>query len=118
MSLEKLPPSAQAAAAQVPLTAQQQQALTKLHKVAQQMESLFVNMLFTEMRKTAPEVSLSGKVSNAEQTWTEMLDQQRSDELAKTDSLGIAKVLEQQLRSSVLANASTEAKASVREEEP
>jgi Rod binding domain-containing protein len=118
MSLEKLPPSAQAAAAQTPLTPQQQQALSKLKTAAQQMESLFVNMLFTEMRKAAPEVSLTGKVSNAEQTWTSMLDQQRSEELAKTDSLGIAKVIEQQLRSSVLGNAGTEAKADVKEVEP
>ena len=79
MSLDKLAPSAQSTAAQAPLTAQQQQALGKLKQAAQQMESLFVNMLFTAMRKTAPEVSLTGKVSNAEQTWTEMLDEQRSE---------------------------------------
>jgi Rod binding domain-containing protein len=118
MSLEKLAPSALSAAAHAPLTPQQQQALTKLKQAAQQMESLFVNMLFKEMRKTAPEVSLSGKVSNAEQTWSEMLDEQRSEALSKTDSLGIAKVLEQQLRSSVLANSSVEAKAKVQEEQP
>ena len=34
-----------------PLTAEQQQALAKLHQAAQQMESLFVDMLFKEMRK-------------------------------------------------------------------
>jgi len=47
-----------------------------------------------------------------------MLDEQRSEALAKTDSLGIAKVLEQQLRSSVLANSSVEAKAKVQEDRP
>ncbi|HEY4439337.1 MAG TPA: rod-binding protein [Candidatus Elarobacter sp.] len=88
-----------------PLTAGQQQALTKLHQAAQQMESLFVGMLFKEMRKTAPPVSLTGngKTSNAEQTFSDMLDEKRSEELAKTGSLGIGAILEQQLRAAVLA---------------
>ena len=37
-----------------PLTNTQQQALAKLHQAAQQMESLFVDMLFKEMRKASP----------------------------------------------------------------
>jgi len=50
------PATGAAAAAQSvrPLTNQQQQALTKLHQATQQMESLFVDMLFKEMRKSAP----------------------------------------------------------------
>jgi peptidoglycan hydrolase FlgJ len=87
---------------QPPLTAEQQQALTKLHQAAQQMESLFVDMLFKEMRKTAPPVSLTGKASNAEQTFGDMLDEKRSEDLAKTGSLGIGAILEQQMRSAVL----------------
>jgi Rod binding domain-containing protein len=86
-----------------PLTPEQQQALKKLHDAAQQMESLFVEMLFKEMRKTAPPVSLTGKPSNAEQTFSEMLDQKRSEALATTDSLGLGKIIEQQLRSSVIS---------------
>ena len=66
------------------------------------MESLFVDMLFKEMRKSAPTTSLTGKVSNAEQTFGEMLDEKRAEELAKNGSLGIGKVLEEQLRGSVL----------------
>ena len=88
-----------------PLTAAQQQALTKLHQTAQQMESLFVDMLFKEMRKAAPSSSLTGKMSNAEQTFGAMLDEKRADELAKSGSLGIGKILEQQLRSAVLGDA-------------
>ena len=84
-----------------PLTGEQQQALAKLHVAAQQMESLFVDMLFKEMRKSAPPVSLTGKTSNAEQTFGEMLDTKRAESLAKTGSLGIGKILEQQLRSAV-----------------
>ena len=85
-----------------PLTNEQQQSLQKLHQAAQQMESLFVDMLFKEMRKTSPPVSLTGKTSNAEQTFGEMLDEKRAEDLSKTGALGIGKVLEQQMRASVL----------------
>ncbi|GAC1622583.1 MAG: hypothetical protein NVS4B13_12390 [Candidatus Elarobacter sp.] len=88
-----------------PLTAEQQSALEKLHQAAQQMEALFVDMLFKEMHKSAPRVSLTGKTSNAEQTFGEMLDTKRADELAKSGSLGIGKILERQLRASVLGSA-------------
>ena len=83
-------------------TADQKQALEKLHQAAQQMESLFVDMLFKEMRKSSPSTTLTGKVSNAEQTFGEMLDTKRAEELSKTGSLGIGKILEDQLRAAVL----------------
>ncbi len=85
-----------------PLTADQQKALQKLHQTAQQMESLFVDMLFKEMRKSAPQGSLTGKPSQAEETFADMLDEKRAESLATTGALGIGKVLEQQLRASVL----------------
>jgi len=84
------------------LTPEKTQALAKLHQAAQQMESLFVDMLFKEMRKSAPPVSLTGKPSNAEQTFGEMLDEKRAEELSKSGSLGIGKILEQQLRAAVI----------------
>ena len=99
MSLDKI---GQSAANQQPLTAEQQKNLSKLHETAQQMESLFVNMLFTEMRKTTSQESLTGKASQAEQTFQSMLDEKYSEDLAKTGSLGLGKMIEQQLRSAVL----------------
>lgn len=69
------------------------------------MESLFVDMLFKEMRKSSPSTTLTGKVSNAEQTFGEMLDTKRAEELSKTGSLGIGKILEDQLRAAVLDGA-------------
>jgi Rod binding domain-containing protein len=87
-----------------PLTASQQQALAKLHQTAQQMESLFVDMLFKEMRKATPQESLTGKPSQAEKTFGEMLDSKRAEQLATTGSLGIAKVIEDQLRSAVVGS--------------
>ena len=113
MSLDKI-----GAAGSQPLTAEQQHALTKLHQAAQQMESLFVDMLFKEMRKGAPAVSLTGKTSNAEQTFGEMLDTKRAEELSKTGALGIGAILEQQLRASVLGEAGGPAPTPPVEREP
>jgi Rod binding domain-containing protein len=111
------PTSATGAANSVrPLTTEQQQALTKLHQASQQMESLFVGMLFKEMRKSAPTTSLTGKVSNAEETFEGMLDDKRAQELAKTGALGIGKILEQQLRGAVLADPGNAASARVQQE--
>jgi peptidoglycan hydrolase FlgJ len=90
-----------------PPTNEQQQALTKLHQAAQQMEALFVDLLFKEMRKSAPHASLTGKTSNAEATFSDMLDEKRAEELSKSGSLGIGAILERQLRSSVLAEPAT-----------
>jgi flagellar protein FlgJ len=99
-----------------PLTNQQQQALSKLHGAGQQMESLFVDMLFKEMRKSAPSTSLTGKTSNAEETFEAMLDEKRSEALSKTGSLGIGKMLEQQLRGAVIADPGSAASARVGQE--
>lgn len=102
MSLERIP-GTPAAGAQ-PLSDAQRAQLKKLHEAAQQLESVFVGMLFKEMRKTESDTSLTGKISNAESTFRDMLDQKRSEELAKTGSFGIARVLEEQLRASVLGS--------------
>jgi flagellar protein FlgJ len=100
------------AAAKPPLTAEQQAALAHLHVVAQQFESLFVNMLFKSMREASPQTSITGgKLSSAEETFTQMLDEKRAEALSKTGSFGIAKLLESQLRDSVLANPAQAAKA-------
>jgi peptidoglycan hydrolase FlgJ len=93
------------AASSTPLTPAQQAALNKLHTAAQQLEGIFVDMLFKEMRASEPKTSIFGKVSESDKTWEEMLDQARADQLAKTGSLGIAKMIEAQLRNSVLASA-------------
>jgi flagellar protein FlgJ len=95
-----------------PLTAEQRAALAHLHKVAQQFESLFVNMLFKSMRAASPQTSITGApLSPAETTFTEMLDAKQSEKMAETGAFGIGKILEKQLRDSVLANPSGAAKA-------
>jgi Rod binding domain-containing protein len=94
----KLPSSA-------PLTPDQQAALKKLHEAATQLEGVFVGMLFKQMHAEKPDSDIFGKTSNAENTWNDMLDEKRADAIAKTGSFGIAKIVEQQLRASVLASA-------------
>lgn len=108
--------SALAAVAPHPLTAQQKAALQQLHKAATQLEGVFLDMLFKAMRSTVPKTSIFGKESNSEDTFQSMLDEQRSQAMAKSGSFGIARVLEEQLRQSVLANAANESKASVPQE--
>jgi peptidoglycan hydrolase FlgJ len=101
------------------LTAQQQQAMQRLHAAATQLEGVFLDMLFSAMRDTVPKESIFGKESNAEQTFQTMLDEQRSQAVAQSGSFGIAKVLEEQLKQSVLSDAARESKTQIpRELEP
>ena len=105
--------------AQPQYTPQQKQALERLHSAATQLEGVFLDMLFSAMRQTVPQQSIFGKQSNAEQTFQTMLDEQRSQQMAQSGTIGIAKVLEEQLKQSVLSDAGREAKSEVpRELEP
>jgi len=105
------PTTAAAPAAKPELTAEQKEALKRLHGAAQQFEALFVNMLFKSMRAAAPTTSITGKVSNAEKTFTDMLDEKQSENVATTGAFGIGKILEDQLKAQVLANPAQAAKA-------
>ncbi|MEO6913677.1 MAG: rod-binding protein [Candidatus Baltobacteraceae bacterium] len=95
------------------LTAGQTTALARLHAAAQQLEGVFVNMLFKAMHATVPKDSIFGKESAAQGTWNDMLDSERAQSVAKSGSFGIAKVLEEQLRSSVLSDSAAESKIAV-----
>ncbi|MFN2448630.1 MAG: rod-binding protein [Candidatus Baltobacteraceae bacterium] len=105
-----------AAGAQPALDAQQKQALERLHTAATQLEGVFLNMLFGAMRQTVGKETLFVKEDNATETFQSMLDDQRSQSVAKSGAFGIARVLEEQLRSSVLSDASREAKTQVNKE--
>lgn len=105
--------------AQPQYTPQQKQALERLHTAATQLEGVFLDMLFSAMRQTVPQQSIFGKQSSGEQTFQTMLDEQRSQQMAQSGTIGIAKVLEEQLKQSVLSDAGREAKSEVpRELEP
>jgi peptidoglycan hydrolase FlgJ len=101
------------APAQEALTPDQQSALKRLHQATQQFEGVFLGLLFKEMRATVPQEGLFGKDSQTTQTFTEMLDQQRAQSLASSGAMGIAKIMDQQLRAAVLANAGHESKAKI-----
>jgi flagellar protein FlgJ len=122
MGIEKIPqqpqPPPQAQAVQQPqkYTPAQKAALERLHTAATQLEGVFLNMLFSAMRDTVPQESIFGKDSNAEQTFQSMLDDERSQQVAQSGSFGIAKVLEEQLKQSVLADASRESKTEIPKE--
>ncbi len=95
------------------LTPTQKAALQKLHVAAQGFESVFVGMLFKSMRETVSGASLTGKDSNADQMATGMLDDARAKSLSESGSLGIARVLERQLKDVVLAGADHESQVTV-----
>jgi flagellar protein FlgJ len=106
VSIDPSPPATPA-----PLTAEQQAALKNLHVAAQKFEAVFVDMLFKQMRAASPTTSITGKVSNAESTFEDMLDEKRSESIATTGSFGIGAMLEESLKASVLANPARAAKA-------
>jgi flagellar protein FlgJ len=95
------------------LTAVEEKAISRLHDVAQQFEGVFLQMLLKSMRGTEPKETIFGKESNAESMFSDMLDDERAQSMAQRSTLGIAGMLETELRRSVLSNAAREAKANV-----
>ncbi len=95
------------------LTPVQQQALKKLHEADTQFEGVFLQMLMSAMRATVPQDSVFGKESQAEQTWQDMLDSERSQAIATSGTFGIAQQLDAQLRNAVLSDAQVEAHTSI-----
>lgn len=68
------------------------QALTE---VAQQFESLFINMVLKSMRDTIPEDSLFG--GNTMDSYMNMFDQQLAVDLSAKGGIGLADIIERQL---------------------
>ena len=107
-------PQAQAAQQAEPLTAEQKKALQNLHDASTQFEGVFLQMVMSSMRDTVPKESIFGEDSTS-QTWQSMLDDEYSQQMAKSGGFGLAAQLEQQMRAAVLANAKTESNANVDE---
>jgi len=63
--------------------------------VAQQFESLFLNLMLKEMRKSIQKSGLLG--SDAMETYEQMFDQQVALGMAKAGGIGIGKFVENQL---------------------
>jgi Rod binding domain-containing protein len=97
-----------------PLTPEQTQALSRLHEAATQLEGVFLEMVMNSMQETVSKDSIFGQSDDqSEETWQGMLNNERSEAIAKSGSLGIGKVLEEQLKNQVLSDAPREAKTQV-----
>jgi len=95
------------------LTPVQKQALAKLHDAAQQFEGVFLEILMNAMQDTVPQQSIFGQDDSSEQTWQGMLNDERSQAIAKSGTFGLAQQLEEQLRPQVLGDAAQEAHTDV-----
>jgi flagellar protein FlgJ len=100
-----------AASAQTPLTADQKKALANLHTAASQFEGVFLQMVMSAMRATVPQDSIFGEDSGSGQMWQSMLDDEYSQQMAKSGGIGLATQMERQMRAAVLANAHNEAQS-------
>jgi peptidoglycan hydrolase FlgJ len=111
--MSEINPTGQAAAAQ-PLSAEQKQALSRLHQAATQLEGVFLEMVMNSMQDTVGKESIFGQSDDqSEDTWQSMLNNERAQAMAQSGTVGIGKVLEEQLRNQVLSDAPAEAKTQV-----
>ena len=72
---------------------QEQEALMD---AAEQFESLFLYLLMSEMRRTVPDTDLFGN-RQAEKLFQSMLDQEMATHSAKSQSVGLAKMIYEQM---------------------
>lgn len=82
---------------------QQKDSEKKLQQVCDDFSSLFVSMLWKEMRNTIPDDGLIKK-SMAEKIFQEMSDDEASKNMAKNDGFSLSKVLYDQLKAGVLSS--------------
>lgn len=69
----------------------------EIKKVSQELESVFLNMMLSTMRKTIPDGGLVEK-SQATKTFESMLDEEYAKSLSKSGGIGLAEVLQKQLK--------------------
>ncbi len=70
----------------------------KITEVAQEFESLFIEMMFKEMRKTLDNTSLAGEDSPGKEIFNDMLYTEYAKETSKIGGFGLAKMIEDSLR--------------------
>ena len=68
-----------------------------IRAAAKQMESLFIYQMFQAMRRTVPESEGFFERSNAERIFTEMLDEEKANIMAKAGGIGIADAIYREL---------------------
>ena len=78
--------------------------LSQIKNVSREFESIFLNYMLQQMRKTVPEDSLMGN-SPAKDIFMGMQDEQMSKELSKAGGIGLAAMLYSQLANQGVAEA-------------
>ncbi len=69
----------------------------KLRKSCADFEALFISYIFQTMRKTVPESATTTKMPGKD-TYTMIMDQKLSEDLARRGGIGLQKVLYEQLK--------------------
>lgn len=72
----------------------------KLQDACKQFESLFLNQLFTQMRKSIPKNDLFGEGKDREM-FDEMLDTERAKAWSDSGGIGLANLLYQQMKNTI-----------------
>lgn len=67
----------------------------KLRKTCQEMESVFLNMMLTQMRSTVPKSGLIG--TRQEELFQSMMDTETTRNMAKAGGIGLADLMYRQL---------------------
>jgi len=68
----------------------------KLRETTQQFEAIFIQQMYTEMRKTIPDDGLI-KRGNADEIYTQMLDLEAAKVTAQQGGIGLADLMMEQL---------------------
>jgi flagellar protein FlgJ len=72
----------------------------KLQDACKQFESLFLNQLFTQMRKSIPKCDLFGEGKDREM-FDEMMDTERAKAWSESGGIGLANLLYQQMKNTI-----------------
>jgi flagellar protein FlgJ len=71
--------------------------LQAVHYAAETFESYFIQIMLREMRRTIPDEGGLIPKSQAERIFTEMLDEEKSKEMARAGGIGLADVIVRQM---------------------
>lgn len=72
----------------------------QLYKACQELESVFINQLIQTMRSTVPKSEFLGD-SFATETFESMLYEEYANKMSKTNTMGIAQLIYQQLKTNI-----------------
>jgi len=78
-------------------SAEEEEKDRKLRKSCADFEALFISYIFQTMRKTVPESATTTKMPGKD-TYTMIMDQKLSEDLARRGGIGLQKVLYEQLK--------------------